>query len=462
MESLRENRTRSYQVLLIALVLLTSLCGWAAPSPWGARFIFGSYGRVGIASNLRGGQGRPAHVVSHGPRLAEVPYLELELSYLQHLNSETRGIRTTITLAFDENLFHYNGKFDANVAIRNLYAESFGLLSDKLKIWVGSRMYRGDDVYLFDYWPLDNLNTVGAGVSYTIKNWLLAFHVGTNRLDDDFQVQKVDVAKEPFGSESIVFMERQRVLGSAKITGHWKPTKKLGIKASLYGEFHFLPSGTLKLENDLTEKLPQDLGYVVGAQIGIWGYGGKGSFTNLFVRFAGGLAAYGELAIPFGLDSEKKALKAKELVLALSTNWESKWVGLMGGFYARYFVDADPNKSDLDDGWEGSLSIRPHIYLTKHFHLLFEVNYQFRYPFGLDPKTGGRLFPQVVQVGIMPTLSWDRGSYSRPQLRLVYALSYLNGSARSLYNDADVRRHKPLQHYLGVVAEWWFNSSSYR
>ena len=26
-------------------------------------------------------------------------------------------------------------------------------------IWAGSRMYRGDDIYLLDFWPLDNLNT---------------------------------------------------------------------------------------------------------------------------------------------------------------------------------------------------------------------------------------------------------------------------------------------------------------
>ena len=39
-------------------------------------------------------------------------------------------------------------------------------------------MYRGDDVYLFDFWPLDNLNTVGGGAMYSFnrRQTSLALH----------------------------------------------------------------------------------------------------------------------------------------------------------------------------------------------------------------------------------------------------------------------------------------------
>ena len=39
-------------------------------------------------------------------------------------------------------------------------------VATSVSAWVGSRMYRGDDIYLFDYWPLDDHNIVGGGVFY--------------------------------------------------------------------------------------------------------------------------------------------------------------------------------------------------------------------------------------------------------------------------------------------------------
>ncbi|MCA9521705.1 MAG: carbohydrate porin, partial [Myxococcales bacterium] len=359
----RLKQFRPMRGLSFTLVALIAILGnpatdalFAATTPtYKPQFLFGSYGRVSFGSNLRGGQGRPATVTIHAPRLLEKPYLELDFAYLQPLGSTDRGFRTAVTVAFSEDLFHYNGKFEAKIALRNLYAEMFNLLAKGLRIWVGSRMYRGDDVYLFDFWPLDNLNTLGAGLSYERAAYRVALHVGTNRLKDDFQLQEVESPIEPIGSQTVVFMDRQRWIGSLKFTYEPKrPDRSLGYKISGYGEFHFLPSGKFRLENRDTESLPRDLGYTIGAQFGIWGYGRKGSFTNLFVRYSAGLAAYGELAVPFGLDSQKKTTSAKELMIALSTNYESRWIGVMAGAWVRYFKDADPNREDLDDGWEGS------------------------------------------------------------------------------------------------------------
>ncbi|MCA9523558.1 MAG: carbohydrate porin, partial [Myxococcales bacterium] len=108
---------------------------------------------------------------------------------------------------------------------------------------------------------------------------------------------------------------------------------------------------------------------------------------------------------------------------------------------------------------EGSVSVRPHIYIHKYFQQVFEVSFQFRNPFGIDPTTGGRLFPQIWQIAIMPTFSVGSGTYTRPQIRLIYALSVLNNSARRTYAEDDPRRNQKLQHFLGVGVEWWFNSS---
>lgn len=60
---------------------------------------------------------------------------------------------------------HYDGDFvDQSMAVRNLYVRMANLSQtlDGLSLWAGSRMYRGDDIYLLEWWPLDELNTVGS------------------------------------------------------------------------------------------------------------------------------------------------------------------------------------------------------------------------------------------------------------------------------------------------------------
>ena len=60
-------------------------------------------------------------------------------------------------------LFHYTGDLDNHIAIRNAYAEVDNVIVKGLTAWAGSRMYRGDDIYLLDFWPLGRVGGVGAG-----------------------------------------------------------------------------------------------------------------------------------------------------------------------------------------------------------------------------------------------------------------------------------------------------------
>ena len=422
-------------------------------------FRFGTYGRIGLSGDLReGGAGRPLNVVAHGPRLEEPPYVELDLGYaLERENA--LSFRIASTLAFLEDFFHYNGRFEAKVALRNLYLEAQNVLTPRLALWVGSRMYRGDDIYLLDYWPLDNLNTLGGGVRLSFGHTTLALHAGVNRLDDEFQLQTIEVPNPRFGADEVVVLDRQRTIVSVK-AGHELRRLRgpLSLKAAVYGELHHLPEGTLRREPDYREQLPDDLGWVAGAQLGLWGFG-ENSFVNLWVRGAGGLAAYGELAIPFGLGSDKRAAGARDLVLALSGNYERLWLGVMTGGYLRFFRDADGNLDDPDDGWEYVLAVRPHLFFHRFLHGVFELSYQGRRPNGLDPESQSHLVPGVFKASVMPTLSWDRGTYSRPQLRLVYTVSYLDEGARRGFPREDPRRGVAVHHFLGAQVEWWYQSS---
>jgi maltoporin len=78
------------------------------------------------------------------------------------------------------------------------------------------------------------------------------------------------------------------------------------------------------------------------------------------------------------------------------------------------------------------------------------------------PDGDGPLTASVAKLGIMPYFSPSgRGMFKRPVIRLLYNASFRDSGARSLYPAQDVFASRSTEHYLGVGAEWWFNSSSY-
>ena len=145
-------------------------------------------------------------------------------------------------------------QFEALTAVRNLYAEVTGVFHKSFTAWVGSRMYRGDDIYLFDYWPLDDQNTVGGGLMFRKSEAEdhgdaveLAAHAGVNRLQTPFQFQEVEVANPQQGATTVVQLNRQRMIvsGTAAYLLDGGPGH-LSLKGKLHGELHALPSGTRK------------------------------------------------------------------------------------------------------------------------------------------------------------------------------------------------------------------------
>ncbi|MDP8257785.1 MAG: carbohydrate porin [Candidatus Alcyoniella australis] len=459
---------RSLFALLLMLPLTAVVAQDADPNGLGRGFHFGSYGRVQFTSDLDGHPGREINVVSHGPRLAEESYVELDFGY--GLARPDLAVDLQFTLALFEPFYHYSGDAQQYLAVRNLYAEASQFLP-RLSLWVGSRMYRGDDVYLLDCWPLDNLNTIGGGVGFADWGLDLRAHMGVNRLNNDYQLQTIEIPNAGFGSSEYTILDRQRWIYSLRSAYRLSALPApLGMDFVLYGEFHRLPQGERippeLIEDqvpdydpeDIKDKLPQESGYKLGGEVSLIGIPPQG-FIKLFVAYAADLAAYGEWGVPWGLNTNGKTRGASELTLALSGNWESRWVGVMLGAEARRFEDADPNEFDIDDYWEGVAVLRPIVYITDHFHQGLEISYQQHYPFGLDPSTDEQEVPEVWQLSVLELLSWDRGNYARPQFRLVYTLSKLNSAARRRFPEGDTRRNDELQHFIGLGVEWWFDSS---
>ena len=116
-------------------------------------FIFGSYGRVQPATDLEGGSAKWVNIVGHGSRLEQGSYVELDLAYLFEQPANGPKFDFVSTLAFSESLFHSNGKWAALNTLRNLFVRAENIIWKPLNMWVGSRMFRGDDIYLLDFWP---------------------------------------------------------------------------------------------------------------------------------------------------------------------------------------------------------------------------------------------------------------------------------------------------------------------
>ena len=388
-------------------------------------------------------------------------------------------MRPVITLAFDGTLFHETGEFDAHPALRNVFLDA--QITRHLSAWAGSRMYRGDDIYLFDYWPLDDLNTVGGGVFYRRTEGdagggdalELAAHAGVNRLANPFQFQEIEVPNPAQGATTVVQLNRQRMIvsGNAAYILAGAPGG-VSIKAKVHGEVHALPAGTRRLDDGggasgtQTEALPADTGYLAGAELSVFGMSSDPAHRrhlNLFARYAKGLAAFDELAPPTSFGRELNTERASELPFGVSGNWDHALGNVMLGALSRRFIDADTSTTDPDDGWEYAVNVRPLARVVPELFAGADLSYQARFPRGLNPNTLRAEDPAVFQIAPMLVYSpMGPSAYDRPQLRLVYRAAHLNQGARELYVPEDPRHRQTWVHFLGVQAEWWLNSSTYR
>ena len=426
-------------------------------------FYFGSYGRIIAASDLDGRTGRQSNITTWGPRIDETEtYAEIELRREDHF----AGIDTSIvaTVAYGGPLFHYDGEFSERIAIRNLYAESRNILTRGFAIWAGSRMWRGDDIYLMNFWPLDNLNMVGGGVRYALDDiGELSLAGGLSQPNDPFQRQELLApATTGFTPETVVFLDRPRLVLAGKLT--WWPFGRnagTGLKTILYGESHYLPSGERENVAGFREQLPEDVGWVVGAQVGAY-ISELHTFANLFVRYARGLGAYDPLGVPFREGSVIQTGRAEELRVALSGNWEHDIFGLQVGAYFRYFRDADPNVFNRGALSEGSVNLRPMVWLDRFVGVAVDLSYQGMATSAINEVTGAPEGGNIFKLGIVPFISpFGRGTYTRPHIRLIYSVTVRDDNARGLYPALDPRSANTVEHFLGVGVEWWFSSSSY-
>jgi maltoporin len=421
------------------------------------RFEFGSYGRINVGSDLRGALGTSANVVAHGPRLLQDSYAELELRREDDWGAIHS--RVVATLGFFPPFFQFSGNAAQQIGLRNLYAEA--ALTDSVSVWAGSRMYRGDDIYLLDFWPLDNLNTVGGGARFVSGGTSFQLHAGMQRLDQPYQYQAV-VADNPlgYGGVPVSLLNRPRIVESAKVTQEFKG-EQLGARFSLYGEAHEIGAGKYRDTATGDERaLPSDWGALVGGQASVYLPGNR--FAHLWVRQAMGLATYDELSVPTTFANDHTTQGAHSTRLAFAGGWGTGIFGLLAGAYVDLVRDAGVSQQTAQKYDEGALTLRGQYQPLKYAGFAAEASVQRRVYGLVDPVTGSLRQGNVAQFAVMPYLSpLGPGLFSRPQLRLVYALSLRDAGARSFYPQGDPASQRGVAHYLGLSVEWWFNSTTY-
>jgi len=429
-------------------------------------FHFGSYGRVIAGGDAAGRAGRNGDIVARGSRLDEANYAELELRREDYWKSTGAYTRIVATTAFANPIFHYNGQFAAALAIRNLYLEVRNVGVKGLSFWAGSRMYRGDDIYLLDFWPLDNLNTIGGGVGYTFKTGTeLKFHAGLNQPTDPYYRQTIlrPPAHNQFGQAEVAILDRQKLVSSVKLTHVWPVGASGGVKGILYGELHYVPEGQREVESKVYEAVPKDKGFVGGAQVSAF-TGKRSTYLNVTARFASGLAAYGELNAPRQLRPDRLTTGAYEMLVTVSGNWERGPFGVLMGSYYRQFRNAS-RSLDWDDLNEGIVIVRPQVWFAKIAGVALEASYQAQQrgvATEAEPNLFKPVFAQMGRFGLIPFITpGGPGAFQRPHIRLIYLLTVRDAAARSFYPRDDVFARRGIDHFIGVGAEWWFGSTSY-
>ncbi|WP_044986000.1 carbohydrate porin [Sorangium cellulosum] len=445
------------------------------PPPVESGFFFGAVSRAVAATDAELGPGRDADIVLRGSRLDESTFIQLDLERQDYWESTGATTRAAVRLVVDAPVLHYNNArpWNVNMSVRNAFVEERDLGVKGLSVWIGSRLYRGDNSELLDFWPLDWLNTLGGGVRYDLpsKRTYFAAHAGVNRPLTPYYLQTVERApalNQP-GTANVNLLDRQRLITSFKASHTVPVGEKGGVKGILYGELHQLPSGTRETaEAGVYERLPRDSGYVIGAQISPF-TGVDNGHLHLFLRYAGDLAAHGEFGTPTQPAPDGTASGAHELMFTMSGNYETGKLGLMASGYVRSFRNAS-EQFDFADLDEGIFVVRPHYYIRDWGGIAVEASYQAqrrgRVPPPADPAAPGahpgasHHSASLVRFGLVPFLNAaGKGDFKRPQLRFIWLMTRRDEGAKALYPQDDVFSKRTWEHFFGLNVEWIFKAS---
>ena len=434
-------------------------------------FSIGSYGRAGIARgdnvqyprslNLNG-------MGSIGGRMEENDYFELAIA-LRFAPVSDAADTTRITVQSRLALYTTQGQIIGNVtsnsfggitaALPELFAEARNIMGTPWSLWVGARLFRGDDIHIIDHFYFDDHSSQGFGIQYRNTQFSIMLPAAvdtTSSLPPYFYLNIVN------GTPTLGLRNR-----SVYIVEHTLPFEGGNLK--LMGEYHRLAKATLA-DSVAGLSYPADFGYVLGIK-----YKKNlsthlpGSFFDGSLRYGSGIANGGDgggsksFLTYGGPDLETQSFgNAWSVAVTSSLLWNISnhySVNTYGIFMkSRGASDSLNITSDyrgnllFNRKTDFAIGARATWYIKDWLHLLHELNFSSR-------KDGTQDAAQMIKFSIAPTLvpNGKRDVWSRPHFRFVYSVARYNQfAADNLYSPYLAQTgSKRWGHYFGVKTEWW-------
>jgi maltoporin len=437
-------------------------------------FSFGTYGRAGIGYGLGTEAAFPQSLNlngmgSIGGRFEENDYFEFASAF--HFSPKTSETKTT-TIGVQARFSFYTtqGQLIGNVsnksiggittALPELFAEAKNINGSDWSVWVGARLFRGDDIHIIDHFYFDDHSGQGVGIQHKNTKFSVIFTGSidtTSTLPPNFYLNIVN------GTPTLGLRNKY-----VSVLEHDIQVKKGYLK--LMGEFQRLPSGT-STDGKTSYNYPADVGFVAGAKY----YNTistklPGSFNAVSVRYGTGIANGGDggssrTYMTYGAPNlETNSFKKANSFAFTETfllNLSKKYSLNAYAIYTKSRGASDSlnkapdylnkqllfnRKQDISFGARGT------YYFNNWLHLLHELDFAWR-------KDGTQDFAQMTKFTIAPTLvpTAKRDVWERPHFRLVYSVAHYNQfAAENLYSPYLAQSGtKSWGQYLGVKVEWW-------
>jgi LamB porin len=360
-------------------------------------------------------------------RLQEGQYFELNFQAMpiEHGSFVSTLSSGSTSYPYDNSIGSLNPTGGSWLNVRNLYLQYDHVGDADGQLWFGARMFRGEDIYLFDTWPLDDHDMIGGGYARKYGESRLEFDLGVNK-DSAYGVPGNSVASG--GTSPTFSADTQRYLLINKFETKVGEARKL--KTNL--EFQYLPKGrgtvtTSTSNNGATFNIPSDYGVEAGAQVDLWagsvgvlnyGYGNVvgnwgSSALNIVAKKVSGLVSTSGVALNEVNANAAKGAQAFTGALYGRSEFED-W-GMMYALVPKYALSAGGRS-----GTAVSTGVRPMAYLGDHLHLGGEVDWV------IFPKKLWLDNSEVAYVEVAPILEYalKRNAFGVPKFFVTPASAF--------------------------------------
>lgn len=457
----------------LAAVLLTAAPRLAAADLPGENVDFMYYGRMGIGWTPSGQvvAGKYMNLGDHkaiGGRLEEGDYLEPGIRY--HIKKAKSDTDTSVDLVTDFEIFSLNGAIVSDLANGDIsdikimplqaYVQAKNVLTQGLTLWLGSNLYRKNDIHICDYFYFNSLPGQGVGAMYKGLDVAVLTQTGAS----SFFATDLDAGMPAPAQPAIVQRERTMFVAQYAVPFGPGTTYVQGLS-----EFHVVPRAGNLNRNAAPGVDPSDHGEVAGVKVHL--DLGNGEFNDASVRYGNGIAngaesggsTYNTFGQP-GTDGTYSGAYGLEFVEHFQ--WNVDQLAAINGYgtahYSRGSTGYDPQVGTGAGGaiaavpnsrLDYSFGARETFYVTDQFHFLTEETFQAR-------KDEGRATGTAVKLSLAPTVvpTGERSNWARPEMRLIYTLCLYNQAAVDQLMSPYLQTMGATKtaHFLGARTEWWF------